>query len=421
MDNVLFEASVVVCSRVAGAGDSDASTSLESLFDMERSQTSESSSWYGSEDEVEAGAFSELPVNLHQPSQCLFYNTHNARKSTLQKTEIEKPHSPQIFHNNCKTMGSIPLFEEASDNGKQNYENDKVSQVLVTIESDVSNVKLSETFDDDYLTGKCWPLGALPKNPFYDDLKHRVPKQWQYSEFCQQKTNEKVENLEVEGTDFGEMFFRTSEFDATRKNRILEKTIKTRPLHIQQSWNSCDSYDLSVNPMLAKTAWLRTVRNVREKDLISNAVPCFPYFDFSSVSDPCEGYSEIKIASRGHESRGTCLRTLASASPVVGEIENYGESVRDNMTGCSALASSCSSREINDLPSGASGGSGWEGLLNYSVDDASFSDEDECCDPVGTFETPLDVIIDKCIVQEVLVQYPTMAFFICHSNSASFR
>ena len=392
-------------SRAAGLGDTDASTSYESLFDVEPSDSSDSSSSYSYEDEVESGAFSELPDishESHQPSQFLFRNLHtcNDRKSTLQNTGSEKPNSFQHYlHNNCETM--IPLVEGPCVNGEQNHENWKFSQTSVALKSDVpTGFKLLETFDDRNLSGTCWPLGALSKNPFYGDLKFKVPNQRQFTEFCQQKADGRMETLEEEEADFGEMFVQfSSEFDATGRSQM----------------NSCHNYDLSVNPMLAKKAWLPTVRNVRYRGLISNDGPCFPYFNFSTVSDPCKGYSESTIASDYHDSQGKAPKFVGSASHMVGANENSGGSDQDNMTGQSALSSVYSSRERNNLldvfPPGASGRSAWEGLLNYSGENVSFCDEDEWCDSAGTFDIPLDVIIDKCILQDILIQYPVITSF----------
>jgi len=394
-------------SRAAGLGDTDASTSNESLFDVEPSDSSESSSSYSNEDEVEPGAFSELPDISQQPSQFLFHNLHscNDRKSTLQNAETEKPHFFQhFFHNNHETVDIvIPLVDQTRANGKRSHENWKFSQMSITPKSDVPTcVRLSETFDDGNLSGMCWPLGALSENPFYGDMKYKVPKKWQSSEFCQQKADGRTETLEEKETDLSEMFGRLIyEFDASGK--------------ATQIMNSFHSYDLSVNPMLAKTNWLPTVRNVRDRGLISNDGPCFPYFDFSTVSDPCKGYSESMIASHDPDSQGKAPKFVGSASPLVGVNENSVGIVRDNMAGQS-VSSVCSSREIDDLldvlPPVACGGSAWEGLLNYSGEDISFSDEEDWSDSAGTFDIPLDVIIDKCILQEILIQYPSISFYL---------
>ncbi|ONK74272.1 uncharacterized protein A4U43_C03F4550 [Asparagus officinalis] len=403
---------------VAGLEDTDASASYESLFDSEQSQSSESSSPCSCEDEVAPGAFAELPDILHQPPQFLFYNldTCNARGHTLQKAETENPRTfDYYFCKKCETTDTInPLFDHSQENGNQDQVREKISEINITFKSDATGyVKLSEAMDDGNLSGTCWPLGALSKNPFHDDMKHQVFKQHRFPGSCQQKANGRMEALEEGKTDRNQMLF-SSELDATGKTEMIKEKVETLSLHIQQSWNSCDSYDLSINPTLAKTAWLRTVRNVRDKGVIS-AGSCFPYFDFSSVSDPCRGYSESLIASQGHGSQVKAPKLVSSASLAVEVNGNPDDSARDTVTGQPVQSPGCSFRQTNELlhvlPPSASGGSSWERLLNYPGEASSFCNEDESSDLAETFETPLDVIVDKCILQEVLIQYKYVSNF----------
>lgn len=402
-------------SRVAG--DTYASTSHESFFDMEPSESSESSSSCSYE-EVE-DALTELPDISHQSIQFLICNNlhpYTSRRNTLQNAETEEPHSlPQYFCNICKNMDASTLLAfQAHENGTKVPE--KLSKISVTFKSDLPEcVKLSETFHDKNLYEGCWPLGALFKNPFCRDIKNSIPKQWQFTEFCQQKADKKIDTLEEDQADFSDMFAQfSSQCDVTGKTQLM---------------NSFDRYNLAINPMLAKTDWLHTVRNVRDKSLASSYGRCYPCFDFSSVSDSFRGYSESMIFVQGHESLGkapdfvdstsavglggnSCCSIQSSASPALGLNRSPHGIFGDDTTGQSVSSFDYPSREKNDmldaLPPSASGVSSWERLMSYPGDDASVCVEDEWCYSVGTFEIPLDVIIDKCILQEILIQYPAI-------------
>ncbi|XP_015873298.2 uncharacterized protein LOC107410385 [Ziziphus jujuba] len=172
-----------------------------------------------------------------------------------------------------------------------------------------------------------------------------------------------------------------------------------------QQWKLHSPYNfLSMNPTLAKSSFLKLLANPGERDSKDYrfSLPCF---DFSSVEDPWK----------------VCLEKFSagfvdsSASATSTKVDHHDQEHCDNddvLIGETTTKFDDNSlsdmKEHNHEYSNlalASGGSSWESLLDRPSNIMFNSDEDQRLDFLSKFEIPLDFIIDKCLLQEIMLQY----------------
>ncbi|KAJ6796586.1 Uncharacterized protein M6B38_219255 [Iris pallida] len=392
----------------AGRKDADASsTSDVSSFEVEP-QSSDTDSSY--EEEIEPEGFSELHNTSYQHSQDHLSNLLQRSypsKCVLLKSETEIPNYVHSFHDDCE-MGRVIR------QGHQYQDNEKLSQKSAFKSNATGCTKVLEAFDEVYQSGKCWPLGGILENPFYADLKSKVPKQLHSMEYRLEKDGVNMEYLERDESKYGETLVPCSSvFDVVRKAQVVSDQNGNLPACTIRSWNCFEHYDLNINPMLTKSDWLCTVRDLRKKSSIRNGGSCVQYFDFSSVTDLSMAHLDYVLACDDKGSQVDVSTFVASGVPVVGLNEDHGGCVKvaTNQSGLNSVYSSRETSLPSKVLSSASGGAGWEALLNYSGDNISFSSENTSCDSMETFEIPLDIIIDKCMVQEILTQYKYVSNF----------
>ncbi|XP_028799971.1 uncharacterized protein LOC114755271 [Neltuma alba] len=163
---------------------------------------------------------------------------------------------------------------------------------------------------------------------------------------------------------------------------------------------------LSMNPMLTRNSLLCLMGRNGEK-YIADRQP-LPCFNFSTVEDPCKVYMD-KLLLSSRFSSGSAISVDCHASAKVNKIDHYCEEGNLGEDGLIGTTRNCGSASLamkdhnQDILTDVHGGSSWERLLG------SFRKPINCGATqkisFSTFEMPLDIIIDKCLLQEIILQY----------------
>ncbi|KAF7815439.1 Gamma-tubulin complex component 6 [Senna tora] len=249
-----------------------------------------------------------------------------------------------------------------------------------------------------------WPVGHLLKISFDDN------------EIDGQMVTENHVELERDATSYLGNTIAISDAlsrDALGKNvydnnKLSLNLCSIQPQTIDHQYNSPSMNPLSKNPMLTRNALLGMMGRNGEKYFTDNR-QSLPYFDFSIVDDPCKAYMD-KLLIDSRYSRGYAIPLNCSESGTGNKNDNYceedhsGEDGLIDDTKVCVTASLDSKNHNQDVLADVSGGSSWERLLG------SFRKTVNCDAThkkifLSTFEIPLDIIIDKCLLQEIILQY----------------
>ncbi|KAM6576704.1 hypothetical protein CsatB_028541 [Cannabis sativa] len=181
-----------------------------------------------------------------------------------------------------------------------------------------------------------------------------------------------------------------------------ENSINNSALVTKKDWkvNSHNNF-LSINPMLRKSSFLKLQTDPGEGDGTRYG-KALPFFDFSSVEDSCN----------------RCLENLSArlldpgASAASNKIDLHVENCkRDMLLVEPKISYDNSLLEVKDYNQEdtasalVSGGSSWEMLLGRSCNTVNNGVRDHIKSSLAKFDIPLDFIIDKCLLQEIMLQY----------------
>ncbi|KAL1193583.1 Gamma-tubulin complex component 3 [Cardamine amara subsp. amara] len=262
----------------------------------------------------------------------------------------------------------------------------------------------TEVCEDDKFRGplsiKSWPLGGLPRNPFFVDKKSteydredpRIDSGARMEQRCIMNTDESTLRLNNIPT--------SSKHE--REDDLLENCFSSKLYLLKDTKVNYPYEVLSMNPLL-RCDFLRKHGNTNRKDQGKS----LPWFDFSAVDDPsktCIARIPVGFPIDFHEeslSSQTDRKSHRHANQECG-IDRFD--VEDPKVSCSHLSSGLKVFAKEDK-SNAFGGSRWEGMLRRSnnAETSAFSDCRQ--NSSGTFELPLDFVIDKCLLQEIHLQY----------------
>ncbi|XP_065865805.1 uncharacterized protein [Euphorbia lathyris] len=254
----------------------------------------------------------------------------------------------------------------------------------------------------DGFTDKSWSLG-LPNNPFYDDHEYR------YHQRLDHYTSPEVNKADKDSFNRNLPCFRkvTSRKGVPDMGKDqLENAFNTsNSLTLQMGKDHCRSNIFSTNPNLTRNASF----NPRNKHgwkcslAYGHSLPCY---DFSTVENPLAVFDEKLTVSLRNEIEYQVHSTDKIYDQ--GKQDNGEDSVlvNDGRTTCpsSPLDTEEQGREAL-LSTDFSGGKSWESLLNnfHCTEKESVREQSESL--LAVFEIPLDFIIDKCLLQEILLQY----------------
>ncbi|XP_039052547.1 uncharacterized protein LOC120194250 [Hibiscus syriacus] len=264
-----------------------------------------------------------------------------------------------------------------------------------------SNWLCAEAESANILPSKGCPVNCAWFNAFYIDGDDRDDKRLR--QFNSGKQTRKC------NTQFFDKFVRhfnesiainkTSAVDLSNEGQ-LEKESTSELFQLQQLELTCNGNLLSKNPMVANNGFL----GLMNKPGDSSGIPCF---DFSSVDDPCKVYVKRLASGVTHEFPEN-TNSVTNGTGNQDDKQGYGGDVLliDNSKGSHAVSTSELKNENQDVISTTvSGGSYWESLLGSSSSPYGSRNGDIKLNTSSTFEIPLDFVIDKCLLQEILLQY----------------
>ncbi|WZY98761.1 hypothetical protein YC2023_071090 [Brassica napus] len=250
------------------------------------------------------------------------------------------------------------------------------------------------------LSIKSWPLGRLPRNPFCVDKYAEDNREYPRSD-----SGAKMEQRHLMNTDDSTLLLNNipmgGSYSKQERNHDMLKNSSSTKL-----WKDTKvSYPyevLSMNPAL-RCDFLDKHGNINRRD----QGKLLPLFDFSVVDNPsktCVARIPVGFPVDFHVESHNSLTARKSLSHANQECEIHRFDVEDPKVSSSHLSSGLQGC-VEEKKSNAVGGSRWEGMLLKSnkPETSAFSDRRE--NTSGSFELPLDFVIDKCLLQEILLQY----------------
>ncbi|XP_055833261.1 uncharacterized protein LOC129902197 [Solanum dulcamara] len=168
----------------------------------------------------------------------------------------------------------------------------------------------------------------------------------------------------------------------------------------------------SMNPILTKSSL--NPKRESEKMCARDSREPYPFFDFTSIKDPCKVYIEkFSASSRDQLGAGDSVLTSTTATSAIltscqHNLKDYSDENLENKAELSHTCSSVSSKVLYEKVSSlenVAGGSGWERLLANSSKISCTTANYPKTSLVTVLEMPLDHIIKKCLLEEILLQY----------------
>eukprot|EP00257_Ricinus_communis_P014968 XP_015572775.1 uncharacterized protein LOC8286577 [Ricinus communis] len=379
------------------------SSTRDESYGSNASEASECSSLSGSEEETETELLAENSNSLvgheHKYFSSLRFSTTTSSpvNNTLQSSiQCQSSHDMESnIPENCPKNYVLGHFVQSYCKKKS------TSHMFVPLGLEDSNLSYTNR-----LTAKSWPL---VNNTFYDDqgFKHYQGQPQGYTALAATKTN-------TESINEGVPYFRkmTSAKDcsieALGKDQ-LENAFHTADLFTLHPWKDNHSSNfLSKNPMLRKNVFFNPMSKPgQEFSLVyGQSLPCF---DFLNVEDPCKVYVEKLAANSRHS-----LINNGDSSDAAGKSherrkqDNDGDSIFINNDKMASPFSSLYLKKQGQealVSKDVYGGRSWESLLSkFSfIEKGSASEQKHSLSAM--FDIPLDFIIDKCMLQEILLQY----------------
>ncbi|KAG5090146.1 hypothetical protein JHK86_002758 [Glycine max] len=163
---------------------------------------------------------------------------------------------------------------------------------------------------------------------------------------------------------------------------------------------------LSVNPMLTRNSILHLMGRNGGKYKADHE-QTLPYFNFSTVEDPCKVYMD-KVPTNSRCRSASSFTLDSNVSNRNDKNNEHGEIDCGRENGLVDVPKVCfdASPDLMDHKhlTVVSGGSSWERLLG-SFGKTVNVDDTQKQSLLSAFEIPLDIIIDKCLLQEIMLQY----------------
>lgn len=398
--------------RAVDNTDFDDSSTSDECYVLGTSDSSECSSLSGSEEQAEAEQLIEQGNGLVGDEQ-RYLSSLRFSMSSPTDTALRKPTQSEISRDietdsrkNSEENNFVGHFMRVYDKKRTS------SHEFPPPDSEESNS--SCMFDNiDSVIGKGWQLG-LPKNSVYND-------KWQsfypWSDHCDSVQEASKTNMGILKADLPYFTLMTSAKDVLIEKASGADQLKNRnstsSLFALQPWKvNYHSNFLSRNPMLKKNACFHLVTMPKEKCSTAYG-PSLPCFDFSTVEDPCKASVEKFAASFRHEF-GSPVPLHITAPATSGKSHDKGKQgcdgeavLFDNARACVSDSSVHLKEQDKEavVSTNGCGGTSWQSLLkSFSyTENESVGDHRESLS--STFEIPLDFVIDKCLLQEILLQY----------------
>ncbi|KAB2028136.1 hypothetical protein ES319_D05G078600v1 [Gossypium barbadense] len=269
-----------------------------------------------------------------------------------------------------------------------------------------SNWLCAEVESANILTSKGWPVNSARNNAFCIDGDDRDDKRSHLcdSDIKTRKCNTQFFDKFVQHFNESIAINNTSAVDTSNEGQH-EKDSTSGLFQLRQFKLTCNGSLLSKNPMLTNKSFFRMMSKPGDASQIDYQ-QTLPYFDFSSVDDPCMVYVKRLSSGITHE----FLENTSSVTNGRGnqdDKQGYGDVLLvDNSKSSYAVPPLELRNQTQDVISTTvSGSSCWESLLGSFSTPNSSGTIDMKLNTSSTFEIPLDFVIDKCLLQEILLQY----------------
>ncbi|KAK7308197.1 hypothetical protein VNO77_41797 [Canavalia gladiata] len=366
---------------------------------------SESSSLHSSEEQLDCDELSgwSCPVVVQQNhlSALSFLKSTTLNNSIHNSCHLEKSGSDS--HVTCDKMDGIDHLVKSFDGGVIS------SHMSNPLDPGISNwAKFSAKYRES-LIDSCSVMGHLLKKSFDNDgtVNQKVTEKHlgslRYSMLCH-------DVITTSDTLSGE---------ARTENQPDNNTLDSNlyGFQPQKYYNQCNHPSinpLSMNPMWTRNSLLHLMGRNGEKYKADQEQP-LPYFNFSTVEDPCKVYMD-KFPANSRCTNASSFILDNNVSTWDDKNNEYGEIGHGREDGLVDAPKLCFDPSLDlmdhkhNVLMAVSGGSSWERLLGR------FRKTGNCDDTQkqrlsSTFEIPLDIIIDKCLLQEIMLQYPYL--YVC--------
>ncbi|KAF3439512.1 hypothetical protein FNV43_RR17790 [Rhamnella rubrinervis] len=336
-------------------------------------------------------------TNTYESSECSSLDiTEEAVMTEQQLTELSNHTAglEQKFCGICGKRGALCHYV-------QSHHNEMIlNQICVGLKSKESDcTSVSDNLYTDHLPDNNWPVSGLLKN---SDVAQNDPRSHP------QNFDPEVSEMGFLKEDFSyycKLFvtdnaFMEAEFDRGQYGNSMS----TSGSLISEHWKVNSHYNfLSINPKLTKSTFSKLLINPGERGGTDYGCS-LPYFDFSSVEDPWKVCLEKFSAG--------FLESSAAATSIKSDHHDQEHCNKDDMLIHESktkfdrsLSDLKEHRHVDSNLTLVSGGSNWESLLDKSSSIILNSVEDLRQSLLPKFEIPLDFIIDKCLLQEIMLQY----------------
>ncbi|CAM0903326.1 unnamed protein product [Alopecurus aequalis] len=339
------------------------STSQESSDKLDPLESSECSS-YSSMDEIEI----ESGIARGNFSSSMSSSCHGNMCGAKCSPETKNVFSYQTSSLHNGTNPASPNAEHHRDGYLS------CSNVPVHPQNLKHNV-MPDALELDYQYSKFWPFGKFPKNTFDNSA----------GKMCL------VDDFPY--TDDGSTEEVSHDDDAVYPSHD-EKICK-----ISRTWNSTVRYNLSANPILKNEAFHHMESNLQGKRK-NRAITSFV---FESVTNPCEVYCGRSTYCLV-ESEAGATEVIQSAAQTSEQSDCCSKLLQAKTGSQEYVASSEEMAAVDNLKENVCGGALWEQLLEYTAK----STEKIAGESSAASDMPLDIAIDKSIIQEVLLHSFTM-------------
>ncbi|TVU14863.1 hypothetical protein EJB05_38359 [Eragrostis curvula] len=364
----------LACNTASDKKDNDASsTSQESSDNVDPLESSECSS-YSSVDDIEV----ETATACDNLSSSIFssYCTGEAKGSLVTK-KLDSSQTSCVRHG---INPSIPIDE---------HHKDLSCRDVPMHPQDFKHSMLPNALELDYHLGNFLPSERFLKSPFRSSFEEM----YSSGEVLYVDNKNAKEQVLLDNTVYP---FHSE----PRPPKIENSKDHKEPSKINQPWNTSIPYNFSLNPILKNAACRHA-----ESDLHGNSKNrALGSFDFESVKDPCEVYCG--------RSTTYCDESVSGAATVVQSSSNTSRDpdCSSKLAKARSNADLAASGEMvarDNIQEKGSGGALWEKSLEYTAK----SKEAIVRDSYSQSDMPLDIVIDKCIIQEVLLQYKYVSSF----------
>lgn len=372
-------------------------------------ESSECSSLYNSEEDDDCDQRIELPNSLAGLEQtylsALCFSSSIPMGNPSQKpSQSEKSHSVEISHETCGGTDFLGHFVHPNDEGTHLHH---ISMPLQSREPNRSWMPESQCVVNHPDMGLTF--GGLLENSFHADRKHRADLGLHLPECGLKLENGNIKVIKEGISYFRKMVATTDSLtDAViEKDQLENGPSDSSNAFTVQSWmlKYCRNF-FSMNPMLRKSAFFHLTSKPGEV-LSTDHRELFSCFDFSSVEDPLEVCLEKLAASSRHE-LGAELSLLTNPDSSTDVMTNsYDRDIASIDKTKLSYASALDSKHHKEdaISADVSGGSGWESLLASSGATVNNIVGNHKQSMAAMFDIPLDFIIDKCLLQEIMLQY----------------